>query len=34
MSTDLHTLMKAMKIEGQFAQFFTYQIMVRLPEVF
>jgi p38 MAP kinase len=33
MSTDLHTLLKAMKLEGQFAQFFTYQIMVRPPEV-
>ncbi|KAJ5346127.1 hypothetical protein N7452_004131 [Penicillium brevicompactum] len=33
MSTDLHTLLKAMKLEGQFAQFFTYQIMRGLKYV-
>ncbi|KAJ6020313.1 hypothetical protein N7499_003596 [Penicillium canescens] len=33
MSTDLHTLLKSMKLEGQFVQFFTYQIMRGLKYV-
>ncbi|KAJ5340276.1 hypothetical protein N7541_009400 [Penicillium brevicompactum] len=33
MSTDLHTLLKAMKLEDHFAQFFTYQIMRGLKYV-
>lgn len=31
MATDLHTPLESKKLEDRFAQFFLYQIMVRLP---
>lgn len=32
MATDLNTILKAKKVEDQFAQYFMYQIMVRTFE--
>ena len=32
MATDLHALLKTKKVDGQFAQYFMYQIMVGQPE--